>query len=353
MPLIDYYNHRGIVLDVDLAAPPGERWKEAAECIAPEVNQLVLDVVTWCRNGLPREWPPWLRLVAEAAVRGAADFAGRSVGFAAGLLGQEYAREVRCIAKAADVSYPQLVLANVMYDIAEIWHWLYPSACSSYSCSLPSGEPILCRTLDWGVPEGLGKYTVLVVYHRGKRQYVSVGLIGFVGVLSAMRPGAWAVALNQAPSRKIPFRAIQIPACVRLRSICDVAQKYGTIVERMKKAQRVSPFFVHIIGTERQEQTVIRSLGGRFRQRKLDDSFIIQTNHFVSEDSEDLNDLSKSYHHSRARYRALRRRLRYRLPDTVDKAQRKLKRWPVNNERTIQIVSFCPATGDVRVKYRP
>ena len=58
-------------------------------------------------------------------------------------------------------------------------------------------------------------------FHRGKRHYTSVGIIGMVGVLSAMYDNHWAATLNQAPICKLGVRYFQWPALQRLRAVCD------------------------------------------------------------------------------------------------------------------------------------
>lgn len=346
----DYNVRRGLVVDVDLAAPPEERWREAVSVIGPEVHQLARETLDWCTDALPRGWPPWLRALATTALHGTADLTGRAVSLVAELLGHEYAREIRSIAAGSGVSYPQLLLANVMYDIAEGWRHFHPAACSSFSCNLPRGVPVLARTLDWGIPENLGRYSVLVFYHRGRKHYVSVGLTGFVGILSAMRPAAWAVALNKAPARQHPFQIHHMPACIRLRHVCDSSTTFDAMVRRTKQSLTMTPFFAHVIGTEAHDHTVIRSLGGPYRERRIEDLFIVQTNHHLNPKHHDLNDLSVSYENSSVRYHALKRRLQRAMPTSVEGALAKLRGQPITNERTIQSMAFCPATGDWRLR---
>jgi hypothetical protein len=61
-----------------------------------------------------------------------------------------------------------------------------------------NGVPWLLRTLDWPF-HGLGRYTELAHLRGEAGDFVSVTWPGYVGVLTAMAPGRFAAALNQAP----------------------------------------------------------------------------------------------------------------------------------------------------------
>src|SRR5262249_22064142 len=60
------------------------------------------------------------------------------------------------------------------------------------------GAPWLARTLDWPFP-GLGRHAEVARMRGPAGDYVSVTWPGYVGVLTAMAPGRFAGAINQAP----------------------------------------------------------------------------------------------------------------------------------------------------------
>ena len=79
--------------------------------------------------------------------------------------------------------------------------WLL-NASYQWGCTARAGEqdgaPWLARTLDWPF-RGLGHHTELA-HMRGRcGDFVSVTWPGYVGVLTAMAPGRFGAALNQAP----------------------------------------------------------------------------------------------------------------------------------------------------------
>lgn len=83
-----------------------------------------------------------------------------------------------------------------------IWllHGAYLFGCAAMADETIDG-PRLRRTLDWPFP-GLGRL-VEVARQRGPAgEYLNVTWPGFVGVLTALAPGRFAVAINQAPMRR-------------------------------------------------------------------------------------------------------------------------------------------------------
>jgi hypothetical protein len=82
---------------------------------------------------------------------------------------------------------PGVVTLNTSYE------W----GCTTLGRTTPCGAALL-RTLDWPFP-GLGR-GVQIVRLRGRAgEYLSVAWPGAAGVLTAMAPGRFAGALNQAP----------------------------------------------------------------------------------------------------------------------------------------------------------
>lgn len=348
-------------VDVDLDAPPKLRWRPAIVRMGDAIHAIVCDVVDHCEEYLDA-FPAWLRPIARVAAHGGASLAGRLTGSVASLYRQEYSSEIKSIANAAGVSYPQLLLGNLIYDITQIVDYRsarsYPSpmGCSSFSCNLPGDTPILARNMDWAIPESVGRHTVLVRLHRGRRSYLSVGVAGMVGVVSAIYPGHWAVALNQAPVTELGVRHLQTPALQRLRQACDQFGGYRDLVRRIQEYQTMSPFFAHVVGRRAEEHCVVEGLGDSFSTRDMEDSCLIQTNHFVDEELAEYNGPDEWEEDgvvwmcdSKPRYRSLERRLQ-RRPRTMAEAIGKLKRQPVQNENTMQQMVFCPARGEWELK---
>lgn len=76
----------------------------------------------------------------------------------------------------------------------------YQWSCTA-SAREEGGMPWIARTLDWPFP-GLGRHVELARMQGNAGEFVSVTWPGYVGALTAMAPGRFAAAVNQAPLRR-------------------------------------------------------------------------------------------------------------------------------------------------------
>jgi hypothetical protein len=128
----------------------------------------------------------------------------------------------------------------------------------------------LIRILDWKTP-GLGKNVLAARVNAPAGRYVTLTWPGYTGVLSALAPGRFAVALNQAPMRKaagfyyLDWAANRVrvwsmphptPAHV-LRSVCDEAVSFEDAVGRLTSEPLSTPAIFSIAGVSRSETAVI------------------------------------------------------------------------------------------------
>ncbi len=277
--LTDYGKTGKSIYDVDLKAPPQERWKPVVCKLGDELHELLADVIE-IANEHVTAWPIWTQPFVKAAIGGAVGLGGQLVRMIAGMFDQEYLAEISGMAKAAGVPSSQLLLANLMYDLSQVQSCHF-GACSSYSCNV-NGLPTLARNMDWCWPDTVGQHTILVRYHRGKESYLSIGIVGSVGILSAIYSGHWAVTLNQAPVQKLNVNPLQWPALQRLRAACDRFGTFVSLSRRVTEYQTMSPFFAHIVGVKPTEHLVVEHFGTEFDLRLKHGEFLLQTNHFSS-----------------------------------------------------------------------
>src|SRR5262245_37777262 len=95
-----------------------------------------------------------------------------------------YVAEIAAIADVAAVAGVWFVNAS------------YEWGCTTRVDTLPT--PFLRRTLDWPFP-GLGRHVEVALQDGGAGVYANVTWPGAVGVLTAVAPGRFAAAINQAP----------------------------------------------------------------------------------------------------------------------------------------------------------
>ncbi len=125
--------------------------------------------------------------------------------------------------------------------------------------------PFLRRTLDWPFP-GLGRHVEVALQDGGAGTYANVTWPGAVGVLTAVAPGRFAAAINQAPMFRrtrglllfpvdLMVNAVETfcengrwPASHLLRHVFDVCETFEEAVEMLSTAPLAKPALFSIIG---------------------------------------------------------------------------------------------------------
>jgi hypothetical protein len=365
MPLVDYARTRRPVFDVDLDADPFDRWAEVGKRNKGRLSRFLREIEGSCHDGLeswlptaPSWTPEWVRSIGRI-VRPLASGLGRVGGklgaTIARAFGEDYVAEIRGLAHASGLPESKLFLANLTYDLT-VGHEGFFGACSSYSVTV-HGAPMLVRNMDWDFPPSTGRYTVMVRLHKGRNSYINIAPLGCVGVLSAMRAGAWAVTLNQAPANGPP-QLTQWPAMHRLRKACDTSLTFSTLVRRLTEYQTMTPFFAHVVGTSPAEQVVIESYADSFHRRKASPGKpLVQTNHFVSSFGHNLNpddgiDENGECWDTYPRYEAISKRLAKRHPQSLAEGLKVMACSTVTHSSTMNQMALCPATADAVVRVR-
>jgi len=365
MPLVDYTRTKRPIFDIDLEADPFDRWQEVGRRNKGRLARFLREIEALYHDGVesqlptaPSWTPEWMKAMSWV-IRPLASGGGRVIGrlaatFAAAF-GEDYVAEIRGLASASGLPESKLFLANLTYDLT-VGHEGIFGACSSYSVTV-GGAPLLVRNMDWDFPPSTGRNTVMVRFHKGPHSYINIAPLGCVGVLSAMRAGAWAVTLNQAPANGYP-QFTQWPAMHRLRRACDSSLTFPALVRRLTEYQTMTPFFAHAVGTKPVEQVVVESYADSFHKRKAAAGKpLIQTNHFVSAFGHDLNpdegkDENGEYWDTYPRYKAIAKRLARRRPKSLAEGLKVLACRTVTHAGTMNQMALCPATSEALVRVR-
>jgi hypothetical protein len=144
--------------------------------------------------------------------------------------------------------------------------------------------PWLARTLDWPFP-GLGRY-VEIAHMRGLAgDFHNVTWPGYVGVLTAMAPGRFAAAINQAPLRRHTasrwlrpydlmansantlFRVRAIPPDQLLRQVFETAPDYARARQLLETTPVARPVIYTLAGCRSGERCVIERTEDAFNTR--------------------------------------------------------------------------------------
>lgn len=351
MPLIDYTRTNRPVFDVNLDADPYDRWQEVGRRNKAKLGRFMREIESTFAEALVTQPSPWFRWL----IGGGGRVTGKLAALIARTFGEDYQAEIRGLAHASGLPEGKLFLANLIYDLT-VGKEGFCGACSSFSVTVDRA-PILVRNMDWDFPESTGRYTVMTRFHKGRNSYINIAPLGCVGVLSAMRPGAWAITLNQAPANGLP-QLTQWPAMHRLRKACDASLTFPALVRRISEYQTMTAFFAHVVGTKPAEQVVIESYADSYhRRRPRAGKPLIQTNHYVSSFGHHLNPTEEIDENGEGwdtypRYQALVSRLRAARPDSLAAGLKTIARSPVTHSSTMNQMALCPARAEAIVRVR-
>lgn len=115
--------------------------------------------------------------------------------------GGRYQSEITAWAKALNISAGTATLLNCLYELSHVPAGGWAAKVLGCTAGVRWFEDygwVHVRTLDWALTN-LGNATRLFRFQNQRREFISVGFTGFVGVLSGMLPGRYSVTINWAP----------------------------------------------------------------------------------------------------------------------------------------------------------
>lgn len=162
---------------------------------------------------------------------------------------------------AGRVGEPGLTMLNISYE------W----GCTSGVAPAPDGDGSrLLRTLDWPF-DGLGRSVAVLDTKGPAGRYFSITWPGFAGVLTAMAPQRFSVAINQAkgfhgrvaqvlewPLNRARFLSSRaLPPAHLLRAVCETAPDYAIAVRLLCDTPVALPVFFTVSGIHPGEGCVV------------------------------------------------------------------------------------------------
>lgn len=174
----------------------------------------------------------------------------------------------------------------------------YEWGCTTSAGADPEGQGIrLLRTLDWPF-NGLGRHVVVARQDSPAGPYFNVTWPGFFGVITAMAPGRFSVAINQAPvfrhgpswlpypwpvdwliSRWRTFTGSRPAPAQVLRQVMESCETYEAAKQHLMEVPLALPVFFTLAGINPQEACVIERLATR---AKLHEDPAVVANHWKS-----------------------------------------------------------------------
>jgi acid ceramidase len=240
-------------LRIDLDAPPDQRW-----------------------NGLAAHAAAARALVASYTrdLGGLERWAAPLVAYRDAMLDDEVRRELAGVARVVGVSDVGVLASNLYYDALKV-----ALGCTAFAAEGPAG-PLLARNLDWWSDEHLLARTTLIIEaaRGGQVVYRTVGWPGFIGCLSGVAPGRFAVTLNAVLSSDPP--ALARPVVLVLRDVLATAPSFAAAVERLAATPIASDCLLLVTGVSPGEAVVIERTPTRAALRRAGDGPLVVTNDY-------------------------------------------------------------------------
>lgn len=214
---------------------------------------------------------------------------------------RRYRLEMAGVARAADVSYRDILLVNCFDDVlanlrifASMFGRLGCSAFAANASPDAAGELVAGRNLDYFVNSAAGdevwaatdymKQHVVVIQHHpdDAARFASVGWPGFVGVATGMSEmGMVASALVVTTIRNRPLAT---PAPFLYRRIVEETSRLDDAIGILRGSRRTQGHNVLLASAEDRSAAVVEYTPWLLAVREPEDGFIATTNHFVHPD---------------------------------------------------------------------
>lgn len=322
---------------IDLALDEEERWSEvirAEKRTARRIAKEATDKLGWFQRVL-------LKSTGGIFMR------------AYRALGGRYTGEIECWANALGVTVGEAALMNCIYELSHV----RLLGCTAGIRWVPGLGMVHLRSMDWPL-ETIGDGTRIFRFKRGKREFISVGIVGFVGVLSGMLPGAYSVTINWAPSFDRPH--FDFGPAFLLRTVLEDCDTYEEAVYSLKKTKIAAPVFYAVCGTNRGEACVIERTRTQATVRAFKPPTLVQANHHVARrfktHNEEMDyrydeDIDETVLEDSERRAATMDRELNKIggAKTLSQAAKPLRVPPVRNDESVQQMVFLPKTGELKV----
>jgi predicted choloylglycine hydrolase len=325
------YSDRVPVFEISLDIDERDRWNEVIAADKKAVQKLMAEAEEDFED-IPR--------VARMALR---NYVAMNYKLRSGL----YWNEMKAWAKALGRPMGEVIIANCAYELSHAGVGAEAVfGCTAGIRKTPNG-PVHVRSMDWPL-ENIGPTTRLFVHREGDRKFYSIGVSGYVGVLSGMLPGGYSATINWAPPTERP--TFDFGPAFLLRHVFETCDTYEEAVEALSNTRLSTAVFFTVCGTKNNEACVIERTRKEAAVRNISGPVIVQGNHHVADQFQSHNDYEDSelLEDSWERYATLEEALLDTEGDPDDLAEC-LDIEPVQNDWSLQQMAFCPRTGEIKV----
>jgi len=240
-------------IDIDLAQRPGQRWAT----LGPHVEGARQLLECYLRDlGALATYAPLIESYAQAFVS------------------SEHREEIASIARMVGRPEPEVLLGNLYY---EAFRQLI--GCTAFACDTPDG-PIHARNLDWWTDDRILARLSCIVRVQGATAgpYELVSWPGFIGALSGLAPGRFAISLNAVISSEPP--ALAPPVVLLIRRAFETCGSFAEAISLLERSPIAADCLLLVTGTKSGEMAVIERTSTRSAVRGPEDGFVAVTNDY-------------------------------------------------------------------------
>lgn len=331
--------------DLDLSLPGDQLWEQviaedlpAARCVAEAALE----------DFRQQAWAePWWR------------WARKGLAYVYRTKGHAYADEIGAWADALGMPFHDLLTLQCSYELQHAAEWLAyklhlnrpltPMGCTAGMIWKSVHGPIHVRSMDWPIPE-IGQATRLFRFHYGEHQFVSVGILGFMGVISGMVPGSYSCTINWAPPTGIP--SLHNAPSFLLREALTQQPDFHGAVHQLQQTPLATNVLYAICSSRQGGCRVIERLANSYAVRNggmPEHSPVTVANHFECKKLLACNKVIEydPYTMEDSQFRALtlRGQLECRRDEPVRDIAEALEADPVLNEGSVQQMLFDVRMG--------
>jgi hypothetical protein len=349
---------------INLELPEEERWSEVIRRERTLARGLIKEALA-----MVKDFPKFFRKPVKTLYR---------------IVGGRYTGEMQAWAHALRVGEEDFLLTQCSYELSHL-----PESDGVFSGTLKEGKKaydflrslrkkvlgctsgikharghgmVHLRSLDWPLKKG-AKATRIFRFIDGDREFIAVGMVGMVGVLSGMVTGGYSATINHAQPDTDPDITALGPLFL-LREVLETCDTYEEAVYMLKHSPVSTHVFFTVCGIKAGQACTIERGKKNASIRKHGRGTHAQGNlyinrpfkhlnakaHNLTEEQEEEGDWISLFDDSTARVEKMESELKSFTP-TKDLASfgSVLRKDPIRSDTTIHQIVFRPRTGDLCV----
>ncbi len=223
-----YLNTSQEIPILHLRGTPFEMGYQQGRLLADEVKSMVDSFFGWLNRELTKKIRipfisrPIINLILDVAYWRASPF-----------IPENFREEMRGLAKGSGVPLRDFQRLHIISEL----FYMHCSSFAAFGEATRTGRLYHTRVFDWNVGTGLEDHPLIIVYQpEGKHPFVSIGYIGYIGVLSGMNIEGISVAQIGAKTVDKTLRGIPMPFL--LRRVLEEADDLEEAIKIVREAPR-------------------------------------------------------------------------------------------------------------------